>query len=303
MQDYQLIGKNKKKTLLFILFFCLLISALVFTISYLFSPEEAYFFGIFALLLAFLGSFFSYYYSDTILLKMANAHPVVKEEEPYLYHTIEGVAIAADIPTPKAYIIETDVPNAFATGRNPEHSAVAVTRGLLELMNREELEGVIAHEMAHIKNYDILFASVAIVLAGTLVYLADFVRRSLFYSGGRQRNKNNQKGNAFLIIIGLITIIFAPILAKLIQMAMSRSREYLADATAARTLGYPLGLASALEKLSSNQSPKQASREGFANDATAGLFIVNPLVKNFNVNSAFSTHPPLEKRIATLKNM
>jgi heat shock protein HtpX len=303
MQDYQLIGKNKKKTLLFILFFCLLISALVFTISYLFSPEEAYFFGIFALLLAFLGSFFSYYYSDTILLKMANAHPVVKEEEPYLYHTIEGVAIAADIPTPKAYIIETDVPNAFATGRNPEHSAVAVTRGLLELMNREELEGVIAHEMAHIKNYDILFASVAIVLAGTLVYLADFVRRSLFYSGGRQRNKNNQKGNAFLIIIGLITIIFAPILAKLIQMAMSRSREYLADATAARTLGYPLGLASALEKLSSNQSPKQASREGFANDATAGLFIVNPLAKNFNVNSAFSTHPPLEKRITTLKNI
>jgi len=302
MQDYQIAGKNKKKTLLFILFFCLLIYALVFTISYLFSPEEAYFFGFLALLIAFLGSFFSYYYSDTILLKMADAHPVSKAKEPYLYHTIEGVAIAADIPTPKAYIIETDVPNAFATGRNPEHSAVAVTRGLLELMNREELEGVIAHEMSHIKNYDILYASVAIVLAGTLVYLADLVRRSLFYGGGR-RDRNNQKGNAILMVLGLIMIIFAPFFAKLIQMAMSRSREYLADATAARTLGYPLGLASALEKLSTNQSPKQASREGFANDATAGLFIVNPLAKNFNVNSAFSTHPPLDKRIDTLKKM
>ncbi|MDD4146513.1 MAG: M48 family metallopeptidase, partial [Clostridia bacterium] len=272
-------------------------------ISYLFSPEEAYFFGFLALLLAFGGSFFSYYYSDQILLKMANAHPVVKNEEFYLYHTIEGVAIAANIPTPKAYIIETDIPNAFATGRSPEHSAVAVTRGLLQLMNREELEGVIAHEMAHIKNHDIFFTSVAIVLAGTLVYLADFVRRSLFYGGGRQHNKKNQKGNALLMLIGLIAIIFAPFLAKLIQMAMSRNREYLADATAARILGYPLGLASALEKLASNQSPKQAGREGFANDATAGLFIVNPLTKKLNVNSAFSTHPPLEKRIDLLKKM
>jgi len=303
MQDYQIIGKNKRKTLLFILLFCLLISAFIFSVSYLYSPEEAFSFGFFALLLALFGSFFSYYYSDKIVLKMANAHPVVKEEEPYLYHTIEGVAIAADIPTPKAYIIETEVPNAFATGRNPENSAVAVTRGLLKLMNREELEGVIAHEMSHIKNYDILFASVAVVLAGTLVYLADLLRRSLFLGGGRRNNKNNQKGNAILMIIGLITIIFAPILAKIIQMAMSRSREYLADATAARTLGYPLGLASALEKLSTYQNPKQVHQEGFANEATAGLFIVNPLAKNFNVNSAFSTHPPLETRIETLKKM
>lgn len=304
MQDYQIMGKNKRKTLLFILIFCLLISALIFSVSYLYSPEEAFTFGFFALLIALFGSFFSYYYSDKIVLKMANAHPVIKEEEPYLYHTIEGVAIAADIPTPKAYIIETAVPNAFATGRNPKNSAVAVTRGLLKLMNREELEGVIAHEMSHIKNYDILFASVAVVLAGTLVYLADFVRRSLFWGGGgRRNNKNNQKGNAILMIIGLITIILAPIFAKFIQMAMSRSREYLADATAARTLGYPLGLASALEKLSTYQNPKQVHQEGFANEATAGLFIVNPLVKNFNASSAFSTHPPLGERINLLKNM
>jgi len=302
MQDYQIVSKNKNKTYFFIFFFCLLIFTLIYAVSYSFSPEEAYLYGFFAFLLALGGSFFTYYYSDSILLKMANAHPVVKEEEPYLYHTVEGVAIAADLPTPKAYIIETDVPNAFATGRNPEHSAVAVTRGLLKLMNREELEGVIAHEFAHIKNYDILYSSIAIVLAGTLVYLASIIRRTMFYGGG-QRNRNNEKKNPVIMLIGLITIIFAPILAQLLQMAMSRSREYLADATAARTLGYPMGLASALEKLANYQNPVQANEEGFANEATAGLFIVNPLVKNLNIDSAFSTHPPIEKRINTLKNM
>ncbi len=303
MRDYQLVSKNKNKTWLFILIFCLLIFSLVFTISYSFSPEEAFFYGILALIFAVGGTFFSYYYSDRLLLKMANARPIVEEEEPYLFHTVEGVAIAANIPTPKAYIIETKIPNAFATGRDPEHSAVAVTRGLLDMMNREELEGVIAHEMSHIKNYDILYASIAIVLAGTLVYLADMVKRSLFY-GHKQRNQNdNKKANPIIIIVGLITIFFAPILAKFIQMAMSRSREYLADATAARTLGYPLGLASALEKLSTNQNPVQANDDGFANEATAGLFIVNPLNLQTNVNSIFSTHPPLEKRIDLLKNM
>ena len=306
MQDYQLIEKNKRKTLLFIFSFCFLLALFIFTIGYLFSPEEAYFFGFIALLFAFFGSFFSYYYSDRILLKMANAHPVAQNKDAYLHHTVEGVAIAAGIPTPKAYIIETDVPNAFATGRNPENSAIAVTRGLLQFMNREELEGVIAHEMAHIKNYDILFTSVAVVLAGTLVYLAAFVRRSFFYGGGGHRSStrdSNNKGKGILMIIGLIAIIVAPILAKLIQMAISRNREYLADATAARTLGYPLGLASALEKLAQNQNPKQANREGFANEATAGLFIINPLNNKFNLSSAFSTHPPLEKRINLLRKM
>lgn len=294
-------NKNIKKTWLFVIIYCLLIFVLVYTISYTFSPREAYIFATLALVVAAIGSFFSYYYSDTLILKMAKAHPVEEEEEPYLYHTVEGVAIAANIPTPKAYIIETEVPNAFATGRDPEHSAVAVTRGLLKLMNREELEGVIAHEMSHIKNYDILYANIAIVLAGILVFLADLVRRNFFY-GFRGRNKNNEKGNPIIMIIGLITIIFAPILAKFIQMAMSRSREYLADATAARTLGYPLGLASALEKLSLNQNPQQANDDGFANDATAGLFIVNPL-NLLSIDSIFSTHPPLEKRIEMLKNM
>lgn len=300
MQDFQLINKNKKKTLLFIFVFCLLIFGVIYTVAQIFSPEEASIFGVLALLLALGGSFFSYYYSDKIILKMSNAHPVRKEEEPYLYHTVEGVAIAADIPTPKAYVIETAVPNAFATGRDPQHAVVAVTRGLLKLMNREELEGVIAHELAHIKNYDILYSGIAIVLAGTLVYLAELVRRVTFY-GGRQ--KSNSKKNPAIVIIGLITIVFAPLFAKLLQLAMSRNREYLADATAARTLGYPLGLANALEKLAQEQNPAQASEEGFANEATAGLFIVNPLAKNFEASSVFSTHPPLKERITILKNM
>lgn len=302
MRDYQLIKKNKQKTLFFILSFCLLIILLIFTIGLFFSREKAYLFGFIALLIAFFGSFFSYYYSDQVLLKMANAHPVAQNEDAYLHHTIEGVALAANIPTPKAYIIETDIPNAFATGRNPENSAIAVTRGLLQLMNREELEGVIAHEMAHIKNYDILFSSIAIVLAGTLVYLANLTKRSLFYGGG-QRHKNEQKSKGLLMLIGLVAIIFAPFLARLIQMAISRKREYLADATAARTLGYPLGLASALEKLDQNQNPKQANHQGFANEASASLFIVNPLTKKSKMSSVFSTHPPLEERIALLKNM
>ncbi|PKM89622.1 MAG: zinc metalloprotease HtpX [Firmicutes bacterium HGW-Firmicutes-12] len=303
MQMHQQINSNKGKTYLFLLLFCLFIGVVVFSISYNFSKESAYLFTTMALVIALLGSFFTYYNSDKILLRMANAHPVAKEKDPYLHHTIEGVAIAANIPTPKAYVIETDIPNAFATGRNPKNSAIAVTRGLLNIMNREELEGVIAHEISHIKNYDILFSSIAIVLTGTLVYLAAFFRRSLFYGGRGQRRGKRDGGNAIMMIIGMIIIIFAPLIAKLIQMALSRNREYLADATAARTLGYPIGLASALEKLAKYNNPQKTIEEGFANEATAGLFIVNPLSKNHNIDSLFMTHPPLEKRISNLRNI
>jgi len=165
MQIYQQIQRNKRNTFLFLAFFILMIVAVVYTAGFIMDPESSFVFAAFAFLLALGGSFFSYYYSDKILLKMANARPVSKEKEPYLYHTIEGVAIASGVPTPKAYVIETDVPNAFATGRNPDNSAVAVTRGLMNMLNREELEGVIAHEMAHIKNYDILFSTLVVVLA------------------------------------------------------------------------------------------------------------------------------------------
>ena len=277
MEMYRQISRNKYKTFIFLLFFIVLIVAVTFAFSYNYSPDAAYFFALAAFIIALAGSFFTYYYSDKILLKMADAHPVSKEQDTYLYHTIEGVALAAGLPAPRAYVIETDIPNAFATGRNFQNAAVAVTRGLLNIMNREELEGVIAHEMSHIKNYDILYSSIAVVLAGTLVYLSGFMRRSLFYGGGRNR-KRNSKSNPVILAVGLI-------------------------ATAARMLGYPRGLASALEKLAKYNNPRVAQKEGFANEATAGLFIVNPLSNNLNVDSLFSTHPPLEKRINLLRQM
>lgn len=303
MEMYRQISKNKSKTFLFLLFFIVLIVAVTYAFGYSYStPEAAFSFAVIAFIAAFAGSFITYYYSDRILLKMADAHPVSKEEDPYLYHTIEGVALAAGLPVPKAYVIETDIPNAFATGRNPQNAAVAVTRGLLNIMNREELEGVIAHEISHIKNYDILYASIAVVLAGSLVYVSGIMRRTLFYSGGKRRSRNN-KSNPLILAVGLIAIIIAPLIARLIQLAMSRSREYLADATAARVLGYPLGLASALEKLALHNNPAAAQKEGFANEATAGLFIINPLTKNMNAGSLLNTHPPLENRIDLLRKM
>jgi len=302
MEMYRQISKNKYKTVLFLLLFIALIVTVTFAFSYNYSPDTAYSFTLIAFIIALAGSSFTYYYSDKLLLKMANAHPVSKEKDPYLYHTVEGVALAAGLPVPQAYVIETDIPNAFATGRNPQNSAVAVTRGLLNIMNREELEGVIAHEMSHIKNYDILYSSIAIVLAGTLVYLSSIMRRSLFFGGGRNRGRNN-KSNPIILAVGLVAIIIAPLIARVIQMAMSRGREYLADATAARILGYPLGLASALDKLAKYNNPRQAQEEGFVNEATAGLFIVNPLTKNLNVDSLFSTHPPLERRVSLLRDM
>jgi heat shock protein HtpX len=303
MQMYQQINKNKRNTVFFIIVFIGLIFIASYFIGYLIDPALSYSFAGIALILAGVGVFLSYYNSDKMILKMANARPVSKAQEPYLYHTIEGVAIAAGIPTPKAYVIETDIPNAFATGRNPEHGVVAVTRGLIDRLNREELEGVIAHEMAHIKNYDILYSSIVIVLAGTLVYIAEFASRSMMFGGGNRNNNSNNKGNPVMLIIGIVTIILAPILAKIVQMAVSRSREYLADATAARMIGYPRGLASALHKIAEYSNPQQAKQAGIASEATASLFIVNPLLKPSQLNNLFSTHPPIDKRIEALNKM
>ncbi len=303
MGIYQQIQSNKRKTFIFLAFFIFLIVVVVYATGVILDPGTAYIFATMAFIFTLVGSFISYYYSDKMLLKMANARPVSKEKEPYLYHTIEGVAIAAGIPTPKAYVIETDVPNAFATGRNPDNSAVAVTRGLMNMLNREELEGVVAHEMAHIKNYDILFATLVVVLAGTLVYLSAILRRAFLFGGVRGGRRGGGKANPIIMIVGIITIVLAPIAAKIVQMAVSRNREYLADATAANTLGYPLGLASALEKLGKYNNPTKAQQDGFANEANAGLFIVNPLTKGLNVDSMFSTHPAIEKRVDKLKNM
>ena len=247
-----------------------------------------------AFLFSVLLNFGSYWFSDKIVLAMYRAREVTEAEAPELYSIVHNVALRAGMPMPRVYMIPTETPNAFATGRNPEHAVVAVTEGILRLMNREELEGVLAHEVSHVKNRDILISSVAATLAGVIMMLAHMARWAAIFGGFGGRDRDDNGG-----IVGLLlTAILAPIAAMLIQMAISRSREYQADASGARTLGNPLGLASALAKLSrANEiAPMDVRPE------TAHLFIVNPL-SGRSLANLFSTHPPIEERIARLRAM
>jgi len=244
-----------------------------------------------ALILAAGMNFFSYWFSDKIVLRMYKAREATPDEAPQVYETVNKLAVSAGLPMPKIYIIPEESPNAFATGRNPEHAVVAVTEGLLKLMNREEVEGVLAHELAHIKNRDILIGSIAATLAGAIMVLANMARWAAIFGGPRRDNENGGGG-----IIGLVVMsIMAPIAAMLIQMAISRSREYIADSTGAGFAGNPKGLAHALAKLGaySGRLPMNA------NPSTAHMFIVNPLSGKSLMN-LFSTHPPLEERISRL---
>lgn len=246
---------------------------------------------IFAFILAIGMNFFSYWFSDKIVLKMYRAKEVTPGENPRIYGIVNQIAQKAHLPMPKVYIIPEQSPNAFATGRNPEHAVVAVTEGLLRLMNTDEITGVISHEMAHIKNRDILIGSLAATMAGAIMIIANIARWTAFLGGGRDNDRSG------LGIIGLlITSILAPLAAMLIQMAISRSREYLADSTGASFAGHPGGLANALEKLGSysKRIPMHTASEN-----TAHMFIVNPL-SGGGFASLFSTHPPLEDRIAKL---
>lgn len=253
--------------------------------------------GDFGLLLALIFavgySFVGYYYSDKIVLSVSGAKEADPKKYAYLCNVVEGLAIAAGVPAPKVYVIEDSAPNAFATGRDPQHGAVAVTTGLLEMMDRKELEGVIGHELSHIKNYDVRFATIAVVMVGAIAIMANFALRLSFFGSGERRKGG---GGAFLLIIGIILIILAPIFAQLVQLAISRKREYLADASGALLTRYPEGLASALEKLSKSKEPVK-----HASSATAPLYITNPLPGKFL--GLFSTHPPIEDRIKALRAM
>ena len=245
---------------------------------------------VFAFVLAMGMNFFSYWFSDKIVLKMYRAQEVTPSQAPDLYGIVGELASRAGMPMPKVYIIPGDSPNAFATGRNPEHAVVAVTQGLMKLMDREELKGVLAHEMAHVKNRDILIGTIAATLAGTVMLLASMARWAAIFGGGRDNEEGGMGG------VGLIVMsILAPIGAMLIQMGISRTREYEADARGAQLAGRPDGLAGALRKLGqySKKIPMQAS------PSTAHMFIVNPL-SGRGMMSLFSTHPPLESRIARL---
>jgi heat shock protein HtpX len=245
-----------------------------------------------ALGFAALMNFASYWFSDKIVLAMYRAKPVEPSEAPKLHSITERLVARAGIPKPKLYVIPDRSPNAFATGRNPAHAAVAATSGMLELMNDEELEGVIAHELAHVKNRDILISSVAATIAGAITWLASMARWGMMFGGFGGRDEREGAGGALGLIL---TAILAPIAALILQMAISRSREYAADATGAQLAGHPYGLAKALEKLGqySGRIPMDAS------PATSHMFIVNPLRGGALMN-LFSTHPPLEERIRRL---
>ncbi|KPJ66777.1 heat-shock protein HtpX [candidate division WOR-1 bacterium DG_54_3] len=291
---YEEIGVNKRRSFLLLFLFVAFLLFLGWVFGQAYGSGGA---GVsVALLVALFISLITFYWGDKMVLGISHAKPVDRKENPYLANTVEGLAIAAGAPTPKAYIIEDSAPNAFATGRNPENSAIAVTTGLLDKLNRLELEGVVAHEMSHIKNYDIRYATLVVVLVGTVALLSDWMRRSFFYRG---RGRKGRAGGGIIVLIALLLAILAPIVAQLIRLAISRQREYLADANGALLTRYPEGLASALEKISKDREPLEV-----ANKATAHLYIVNPLLEHRGkINDLFSTHPPVGERIRRLRAM
>lgn len=285
---------NVQKTILLMTFFLVFIVAIGYVASYVTgNPGLLYIAFIFALIM----NVGSYWYSDKLVLSMTGARPVTREEAPDLWNIVENLSITAGLPMPKVYVVDDPAPNAFATGRDPEHAVVAATTGLLSMLDRAELEGVMAHELSHVGNRDMLVMTVAVVLAGFVAMLADFLMRSMMFGGG-----NRDRHPAFLIL-GIVGIVLAPIAAQLIKMAISRKREYLADASGALLTRYPEGLASALEKIQAYGRPMQR-----ASHATAHLFIADPFAEGKQsigqkIGGLFQTHPPAADRIRILRGM
>jgi heat shock protein HtpX len=285
-------SENVGKTWLLMAFMFGLIVAIGWFLSFYYNDQIILYI---AVVISIVMNVTGYWFSDKIALKISNARPALDSEYPELHNIVENLAITAGLPKPKIYIIPDRAPNAFATGRDKEHAAVAVTEGLLTMLDRSELEGVVAHELAHIGNRDILISTIAVVLAGFVSIVADFFIRSSIHRSG-----DNNKGGGFMVIIGIVFMILAPIFATLIRLAISRKREFLADASGALLTRYPEGLAKALEKISSySQSMQKAS------DATAHMYISNPFgakaVKG--MHSLFATHPPVEQRLSALRDM
>ncbi len=301
---YEQIGRNKRRTVVILLAFVALIALVAIAFNVLLG------YGVAGLVVAIgisvVMAWISYFKSDVIALRVSHARPAGEEEYRRYHNLVEGLCIAAGLPKPRLYVIEDPAPNAFATGRNPKHAALAVTTGLLETMNRVELEGVLAHELSHVKNYDILVTTVAVTAVGAIALLSDIGVRFMFWGGGRgrrDRSDNNNPLGALIALAAIALLVLAPFAAYLMQFAMSRNREYLADVSGVQLTRYPPGLASALEKLRDNQSVVH-----HATRATAQLFIESPLDREeqghgFRLNRLFDTHPPLEERIARLREM
>lgn len=285
---------NIRKTWLLLSLFFVLIIALGWIFSRTYNTPEILYF---AVGISLIMNGVSYWYSDKIALSMSGAKPIKREDNLYLYRMIENLCITAGLPMPKLHIIESNQINAFATGRNPKNASIAVTRGALDKLQNEELEGVLAHELSHIGNRDILVMSIVVVLAGVIAILADWFLRMSFWSG----HNDDNRGGVFVLIIGLVAAILAPLAATLVQLAVSRKREFLADASGALLTRYPDGLANALEKISQDEVPMR-----HAHNATAHLFISNPFKGKSEHNwftRLFMTHPPLKERVAVLRGM
>jgi len=289
-------GKNVRRTWLLMTSFFIIVIAIGFIFARIYgNPNILYFFVAFSIIM----NIVSFWYSDKIALSLAKAHPATREQYFDLYNSVENLSITAGLPMPRIYVIEDSAPNAFATGRDKKHAVVAVTTGLLVIMNKTELEGVIAHELSHIGNKDMLLSTVAVVLAGFISIISDMMMRGIIFGG---RGGDDREGNnGIFAIIGIILAILAPIFATLIQFAISRKREYLADASGALLTRYPEGLASALEKLQNYSQPMKAQ-----STAIAHLYISNPLGSGRFAKKSmqlFSTHPPLQDRIKILRSM
>ncbi len=299
---YDAIASNRRKTFFMVFLFIVLVGVVVWAFA------QATDWGPIAIPLAIIVAiamtWAGYFYSDKLVLAISQARPVNKNEFPYLVNITEAIALGAGVPAPKLYLIEDTAPNAFATGRNPKNSVICVTRGLLQKLDRQELEGVIAHEMSHIRNYDILLATVAVTMVGIIALLSDWMLRFTWRSGRRRGRgfgggSGESAAGAIFLLVGIVVALLAPLFAQMMRFSISRQREYQADASAAQITRYPPGLANALRKIAADPEPLEV-----ANKATAHLYIWNPLKDNEGrLDRLFDTHPPVRERIRRLEEM
>lgn len=286
---YSEIASNKRKTWLIVALFLAIIGLLGWLFSNIYSSPSFFYL---ALIVGGVYALIQYFAAAKMALAMNGAHEVTKKEEPRLYRVVENLSITTGMPMPKVYVIEDSAPNAFATGRDPKHAVVAASRGLLDIMDKDELEAVMAHEMGHVKNYDIRVMMIVFGLVAAIGLIADMLIRMMWFGGDRDRNVS-----PVLVVVGILAALLAPFIAMMVQLAVSRRREYLADSTGALTTRHPEGLARALEKIRDHGSAMKRQ-----NTATAHLFFANPL-KGGSIAKLFSTHPPIEDRIARLRQM
>lgn len=299
MNIYKAISANIWKSYIILFLFIVFAG----TVAYIFGKATGYgpSFGVFIFFIAIMYSLYSYFFSDKMVLATSGATEIKKKDSPELFRIVENLSIGDGLPMPKIYVIDDPSPNAFATGRDPKHASVAVTTGLLDRLERIELEGVLAHELSHVKNYDTRLMAITAVIVGFIALLTDMFMRQLWWGGFRRDRDEGSRIQVIFFIIAIVLAIISPLIASLIQLAVSRKREFLADASGVLLTRYPEGLASALEKISSDPRPLQT-----ASNATAHLFIVNPFKgQSFSswMSGLFSTHPPIEERIKILRSM